>query len=460
MPTSLPAVEAMNSGPVGSGTAGHRISEQYDSHVRKIESAWPQHPEYRIDISVFPNPVRVLRDDHRLAETRRALLVQETDHKPVLYVPEEDLNQDLFQSSEHRTVCPFKGEASYRSLVVDDIVEDNVLWFYPDPFPEVAGIRDHVAFYDKRVRVEFDDPGPGSGGPPEVSIKRFPCWGDIEDLYRLIDVEPVGAQLYRSPPTPAFGRDVVDGQQLVAAAIAAAAKTVPSQRVSSAHLIFNRAASVRSELEFSVRPLHGGRTFSSLAVDVRQDGRLCSPGMVLLADDPPNLIHHGAVMPLVPGPQDSVPLDMGVTGRDIRIVDGTYSGAPELTGAPEIHAWVRFREVPDAQYMHQALVAHCSGLFQIAAAMRPHPGYGQDQAHRTLSTANIAIHVTFHEDIQATDWILLSNVSTHASKGLTFGSGEAFDQRGTHLASYNVQGMVRPLATGATTEQLGYERVL
>jgi acyl-CoA thioesterase len=92
--------------------------------------------------------------------------------------------------------------------------------------------------------------------------------------------------------------------------------------------------------------------------------------------------------------------------------------------------------------------------------MRPHPGYGQDQAHRTLSTANIAIHITFHEDIQAADWILLSNVSTHAGKGLTFGTGEAFDQKGTHLASYSVQGMVRPLTTGPGTEQRGYERVL
>jgi len=387
-------------------------------------------------------------------------LVEETDHKPVLYVPEQDVNQDLFQPSEHHTVCPFKGQASYRSLVVDDVVEDNVLWFYPDPFPEVAGIDGHVAFYDRRVRVEFDDPGPRSEGAPEVSVKRFPCWGDIEDLYRLIDVEPVGAQLYRSPPTPDFGRKVVDGQQLVAAAIAAAAKTIPSQRVSSAHLIFNRVASPQADLEFAVRTLHGGRTLSSLAVDVRQDDRLCAPGMVLLDDDAPDLIHHGAVMPDVPGPQDSVPLDMGVTGRDIRIVDGTYSGAPELTGPPQIHAWVRFREVPDAQYMHQALVAHCSGLFQIAAALRPHPGFGQDQAHRTLSTANIAIHITFHEDIRATDWILLSNVSTHASKGLTFGTGEAFDQRGTHLASYGVQGMVRPFATGAGVEQRGYEQAL
>lgn len=97
-------------------------------------------------------------------------------------------------------------------------------------------------------------PGPTSNGAPEVSVKRFLWWGDIEDLYRLIDVEPVGAQQYRSPPTSAFGREIVDGQQLVAAAIAAAAKTVPSQRVLSAQLIFNRIAALRTRVLGSHTP--------------------------------------------------------------------------------------------------------------------------------------------------------------------------------------------------------------
>src|SRR5580658_6036731 len=428
--------------------------------MRTIESAWPKHPNYRIDISVFPHPVRVLHDGHCLVETERALLVEETDHKPVLYFAEADVKQDLFQPSEHHTVCPFKGEASYRSLVVGDAVAENVLWFYPDPFTEVAGIDGHVAFSADRVRIEFDDPFPADHGTHDVVVKRFPYWGDIEDLYRLIDVEPVADHLYRSPATPASGRDVVDGQQMAAATIVAAAKSVPHQRVASANVLFNRAASARFELEFSVRPLHGGRTFSSVAVEVSQNGKLCAPGIVLLDDNAPDLIHHGAVMPDVASPLDSVPLDMGVTGRDMRIVGGAYAGDPELTGSPEIHAWVRYREVPDAQYMHQALVAHCSGLFQIAAAMRPHPGYGQDQAHRTLSTANIAIHVTFHEEIRATDWLLVSSASTHAAKGVTFGTGLVFDQQGAHLASFSVQGMVRPLQDAAKAEERGYEKVL
>src|SRR5580700_11184535 len=99
--------------------------------MTKIESAWPRYPDYRIDLTVLPNRVRVVHDGHCLAETSRALLVEETDHKAVLYIPEDDVNGDLFQPSEHHTVCPFKGEASYRSLVVGDVALHNVLWFYP-----------------------------------------------------------------------------------------------------------------------------------------------------------------------------------------------------------------------------------------------------------------------------------------------------------------------------------------
>ncbi len=125
--------------------------------MTKIESAWPRHPNYRIDITPHPHPVRVTHCDLVLAESTHALLVAETDHKLVIYFPESDVRFDLFTRSDHHTVCPFKGQASYWSLTGGGAHEENVLWYYPDPFPEVAGLRGHVAFYDHRVRVEVDD---------------------------------------------------------------------------------------------------------------------------------------------------------------------------------------------------------------------------------------------------------------------------------------------------------------
>jgi uncharacterized protein (DUF427 family) len=145
---------------------GGRGIQPYDPLMSQVESAWPRHPEYRIDISAFPHPVRVVYRDLPLAESRHALLVDEIRHKPVLYLPERDVRRALFRNSEHHTVCPFKGEASYWTLDAEGMLEENVLWYYPDPFPEVADIRGHVAFYDDRVSVEVDrsEPIPGLVG--------------------------------------------------------------------------------------------------------------------------------------------------------------------------------------------------------------------------------------------------------------------------------------------------------
>ena len=79
---------------------------------------------------------------------------------------------------------------------------------------------------------------------------------------------------------------------------------------------------------------------------------------------------------------------MGVTGRDIRVVDGTYTNDPEApVGPPVLDAWVRFRDLPADPPLHAGLLAQFTGHMSIAAALRPHGGVGQDQAHRSLSMA-------------------------------------------------------------------------
>lgn len=69
------------------------------------------------------------------------------------YFPPESLNQDVLRSSDTHTTCPWKGEASYYSLETDGEAVDDVAWFYPDPKPAAANIKDHVAF-GRGVSVE------------------------------------------------------------------------------------------------------------------------------------------------------------------------------------------------------------------------------------------------------------------------------------------------------------------
>ena len=134
---------------------------------------------------------------------------------------------------------------------------------------------------------------------------------------------------------------------------------------------------------------------------------------------------------------------MRVTGRELRVVDGAYDGDPDRTGPPVIHTWVRFRDAPPEQYLHQALLAQSTSHWTIAAAMAPHPGFGEDQAHVTLSTGIMGLSIAFHDDIDVTGWLLYSNPAVHAGRGLAQGEGHVFTRDGRLVATYTVHAMIR-----------------
>ena len=75
--------------------------------------------------------------------------------------------------------------------------------------------------------------------------------------------------------------------------------------------------------------------------------------------------------------------------------------------------------------------------------MRPHAGIGQDQAHRTWSTAINAITIAFHADVRADRWMLYRHHSTFAGDGMTHAECRVYEEKGTLLASFTVDGMVR-----------------
>lgn len=89
-----------------------------------------------------------------IAETSRALEMREASYPAVLYVPIDDVDQRLIRHSEHHTWCPYKGEASYYDIVDGQRTDlTDAVWYYDDPFPAVADIKDHVAFYADRVAI-------------------------------------------------------------------------------------------------------------------------------------------------------------------------------------------------------------------------------------------------------------------------------------------------------------------
>jgi uncharacterized protein (DUF427 family) len=69
------------------------------------------------------------------------------------YFPAKDVHDEYFEASQTHTTCPWKGEASYRSVVVDGARNDDASWFYPSPKEAAAEIIGRTAFW-KGVAVE------------------------------------------------------------------------------------------------------------------------------------------------------------------------------------------------------------------------------------------------------------------------------------------------------------------
>lgn len=273
-----------------------------------------------------------------------------------------------------------------------------------------------------------------------------PTWGDVSDLVDILNVKPDGETTYTSTThdSDSQHRGVVEGSQMLAQSIVAASRRTEGRRVVHAGMVFMRPANTSAPLTIHLDELSAGRSFTTLAPQVRQAGKLCGSGIMLLDATAPDVMRHAVDRPETAAPDDSPPFDMGVTGREVRFVDNAYTGDPHApSGPPVIDAWLRYRDIPEDPVLHAALLAHFTGHVSIAAAMRPHEGIGQGQAHRTLSTAINAINIAFHADVRADRWMLYRHLSTFAGDGMTHSECRVHDEHGALVASFTVDAMVR-----------------
>ena len=92
--------------------------------------------------------MRAIWNDTVLAESDDTVVV-EGNH----YFPPDSLRSEHLAESDHTTVCPWKGTASYYHVTAGEARNENAAWVYRQPKEAAADIRDHVAFW-KGVRVE------------------------------------------------------------------------------------------------------------------------------------------------------------------------------------------------------------------------------------------------------------------------------------------------------------------
>ncbi len=107
-----------------------------------------KHPDHRIETRPAGVRLRVTFKGEVIADSREAIMLEESRYPPVYYLPRKDVKMDRLRRTAHSTHCPFKGDAAYFSLVNGP---ENAVWSYEQPYDEMGAIKELLAFYPDKV---------------------------------------------------------------------------------------------------------------------------------------------------------------------------------------------------------------------------------------------------------------------------------------------------------------------
>ncbi len=116
----------------------------------------PRDPYHRIDVLGTDRHIRISVGGELLAETDRALALFESNLPTRWYIPAEDVRAEL-EPSETITHCPYKGQAAYHNVKLDNGGDGKDLsWYYEQPRAEVGRIAGLLCFFNEKVDIELD----------------------------------------------------------------------------------------------------------------------------------------------------------------------------------------------------------------------------------------------------------------------------------------------------------------
>ncbi|PBC02067.1 DUF427 domain-containing protein [Mesorhizobium sp. WSM3860] len=113
-----------------------------------------RNPDKVITIEPYRGAVTVSAGDVVIARSTRARLLSEPPYPAVFSIPFDDIDFGKLARTEHSTHCPYKGDASYWSVLPAGDSGRDAMWAYEQPFDEMVEIRDHGAFYTSKVTVD------------------------------------------------------------------------------------------------------------------------------------------------------------------------------------------------------------------------------------------------------------------------------------------------------------------
>jgi acyl-CoA thioesterase-2 len=278
----------------------------------------------------------------------------------------------------------------------------------------------------------------------------------LQDLIALLELEPLEENLFRGQSRD-IGTPQVFGGQVLGQALAAASRTVDGRPVHSLHAYFLQRGDPAAPIVYEVDRARDGGSFSSRRVVAIQHGaQIFNMAASFHAAEPG--LEHQERMPGVPGPE-GLPDIVELAGRHggelparlqrflayrrpfvVRPVDPEqFLGGKRVE--PVKRVWMKAVDrLPDAPFIHHALLAYISDYELIGTATLPH---GLHATRSGLQMASLDHAMWFHRPLRVDEWLLFDLDSPSAAAGRGLARGHVYREDGTLVASLAQEGLIR-----------------
>ncbi len=283
----------------------------------------------------------------------------------------------------------------------------------------------------------------------------------LDDLLRLLDLEPLEVNLFRGQSRDLGGKAVFGGQ-VIGQALVAGSRTIEGRLPHSLHAYFLRPGDMTRPIVYEVDRVRDGKSFSARRVQAIQGGEALL-SMICSFQVPEPGFEHQAPMPEVPAPESLRPQEELVrewlaavpqvparireaferrTAVEFRPVEPRNPLLP-IVDPPRQAYWVRANgRLPDEPLLHACVLAYASDFSLLSTALRPH---GVSWLTPGLAVASIDHTLWFHRSFRVDDWLLYSMDSPTAQGGRGLSRGQFFDRSGRLVVSVVQENLMRRL---------------
>ncbi|WP_285764858.1 acyl-CoA thioesterase [Biformimicrobium ophioploci] len=278
----------------------------------------------------------------------------------------------------------------------------------------------------------------------------------LEKLIKLLDVEQLDSNLFRSQQHVENHRKTLFGGQVLGQALMAATRTVVQRLPHSLHAYFLRPGSSEMPVIYDVDPIRDGGSFTTRRVVARQKGRAIFNMSVSFQVEEQGFEHQSEMVRGLPDPESlkntqEVLEQAGLATKqndqrrfmvDFRPVDPNSYFAPN-TREPKCYFWLRcLGSFSDDPVEHRCALSYASDMGLLGTSLQPHPITLFDPK---MMAASLDHAMWFHRNFRADDWLLYETDSPTAIGARGFNRGQFFTRDGILVASTAQEGLVRRL---------------